>query len=189
MTRPLVILAALAALSGCGGAGHAGSAKTCPKAWRHGWQQLANRIKAPVFCPTVMPQPLNGNTTGPFRNGVSVGRDRSYLVSFIAVVNPPDVVHFNFRGYPGTTAIPRCKEASGTVPCFSDVIGRRHANGIDATVYATGQDADANHVAYVWKDGGALYVISELVGPPYTRAQVLENLDAVLKNLARVEPS
>ena len=36
-----------------------------------------------------MPSPLTGDTSGPYRNGVSVGSDRSYLVSFIAVINPP----------------------------------------------------------------------------------------------------
>jgi hypothetical protein len=184
-----VIAAAVVVLAaGCGGTKHTGAGKTCPQAWRHGWQRLADRVKAPVFCPTVMPDPLTGDTTGPFRNGVSVDPDRSYLVSFVAVLNPPEFVQVNFRGYPGRTSIPSCTEGKRAVPCFSHPAGHRHANGLDATVYTTAQDADANHIAYVWKDKGALYSVSELVGEPYGRSQVLRNLDAVLKNLARVKP-
>jgi hypothetical protein len=141
-----------------------------------------------VYCPSSLPDPLTGDMTGPFRNGVSVDRDRSYLVSFIAVLNPPEVVHFNLRGYPGRTSIPTCVEGKRKVPCFSHHAGHRHADGIEATVYTTGQDADANHIAYVWKNGGALYAISELVGAPYGRKQVLANLDRALPGLARVTP-
>ena len=59
---------------------------------------------------------------------------------------------------------------------------------MEATVYATAQDADTNHIAYVWKHRGTLYTISELVAEPYPRKQVLGNLDRALKGLARVKP-
>ena len=188
MRRVAPIAAALALLAaGCGSSGHA--ARSCPAAWKVGWQRLADRIKLPVYCPTWLPSPLTGDTRGPYRNGVSVGSDRSYLVSFIAVINPPEVVHFNFRGYPGRTTIPTCTEGKQKIPCFSHPAGHSHARGIDATVYMTGQDADANHIVYVWTRRATLYAISELVGEPYSRRQVLHNLERVLKGLARVKPS
>lgn len=189
MRRIAVPLVLLALLAGCGGSSKHSSAKRCPTAWKAGWQKLANRIKTPVFCPTSLPDPLTGDTSGPFRNGVSVDPDRSFLVSFVAVLNPPEFVQFNFRGYPGRTRVPTCVEGKRKVPCFSAPAGHRKANGIDATIYTRAQDADANHIAYVWRDRGSLYTISELVAEPYGRKQVLRNLDAVLKGLARVEPS
>ena len=30
---------------------------TCPTAWKAGWQRLANRIHAPVYCPSWLPDP------------------------------------------------------------------------------------------------------------------------------------
>ena len=33
-------------------AGSAAAPKTCPAAWASGWQKLANKIQAPVYCPT-----------------------------------------------------------------------------------------------------------------------------------------
>ena len=47
------------------------------------WQKLANEIKAPVYCPSWLPQPLVGRFGGRFFNGRSVDPDRSYLVSFV----------------------------------------------------------------------------------------------------------
>ena len=183
----LVVAAAAGLLaSGCGSSKHA-SGPVCPAAWKQGWQKLADRIKAPVYCPSWLPDPLTGDTKGPYRNGVSVDPDRSYLVSFV-FVRPPELVQFNFRGYPGRTSIPMCREGSRMIPCFSHPIGHRRANGVAATVYAIAQDADTNHIAYVWKDRGTLYTISELVAEPYPRKQVLGNLDRALKGLARVKP-
>jgi hypothetical protein len=186
VSRAALVLAAAVFAAGCGGSTH--HAAACPSAWKKGWQQLANRIRTPVYCPTWLPAPLTGDTTGPYRNGVSVKKDGSYLVSFIAVL-PPQVVHFNFRGYPGQTSVPKCIEGQAKIPCFSRPAGHRHANGIDATVYLTGQDADANHIVYAWTDHGTFYEISELVNPPYSRKQVLHNLDGALKGLALVQPA
>jgi hypothetical protein len=57
--------------------------KGCPAAWAHGWQQLANRIQAPVYCPLWMPNPLDAKIGGDFSDIYSVNKDRSYLVSFL----------------------------------------------------------------------------------------------------------
>ena len=75
--------------TGCGGAkkaqaaGAAAPAKpTC--AHRAGWQSLANRIKAPVYCPAWLPDPLIGQIGGQWNNIDSVSPDRSYLESFVS---------------------------------------------------------------------------------------------------------
>src|SRR5213080_163027 len=85
------------------------AARSCPAAWRSGWQALANRIQAPVYCPTWMPNPLDAKIGGDYIDIDSVHKDRSYLVSFLehGDLGSGDV-HVNFRGYPGRTAIPRC---------------------------------------------------------------------------------
>ena len=65
----LSILAAVVLVaSGCGAdtatsskaAARRPSAPTCPATWRPGWQRLANRIHAPVYCPSWLPDPLTG---------------------------------------------------------------------------------------------------------------------------------
>ena len=172
--------------------------KGCPAAWAHGWQQLANRIQAPVYCPTWMPNPLDAKLGGDFIDINSVNKDRSYLVSFLehGDLGSGDV-HVNFRGYPGRTAIPKCttvipngkKTIRSTAPCFSGVVGTRSANGIKATVYRVNQDADQWHVLFAWRHKGSLYAISEHVIRPYdTATKVLKNLDRMLAGLVLVRP-
>jgi len=80
----------------------------CPAAWRSGWQALANKIQAPVYCPAWMPNPLDAKIGGQYIDINSVNKDRSYLVSFLehGDLGSGDV-HVNFRGYPGKTAIPK----------------------------------------------------------------------------------
>ena len=99
MTRLSFGLSALAAAAafaaaGCGAdragqpAAQAGTTR-CPASLHHDWQQLANRIKAPVYCPSWMPDPLHGQLTGNPNFGgaggvsVSVSPDKSYLASFV----------------------------------------------------------------------------------------------------------
>src|SRR3979409_327087 len=87
----------------------AATPKSCPPAWAHGWQQLANRIQAPVYCPTWMPNRLDAKIGGQFIDIFSVTKDHSYLVSFLehGDLGSGDV-HVNFRGYPSRAAIPKC---------------------------------------------------------------------------------
>src|SRR5207302_7688393 len=55
---PLAVLVLIVAA--CGSTKHraadaAATKPTCPAAWRPGWQKLANRAQAPVYCPSWMP--------------------------------------------------------------------------------------------------------------------------------------
>ena len=81
--------------------------------WRSGWQALANKVQAPVYCPTWMPNPLDAKIGGQYIDINSIGKDRSYLVSFLehGDLGSGDV-HVNFRGYPGRTTIPSCPPSS-----------------------------------------------------------------------------
>jgi hypothetical protein len=176
------------------------SASGCPATWRGGWQKLADQIRAHVYCPSWMPSPLDGKIGGPRSNGRYVDPDRSYLVSFVWQETSKDggsEVHVNFRGYPGRTRIPLCKESEYTggkihrftVPCFSDPRGRRTVAGITFTVYTVNQDADQWHVLYAWRSRGSLYTVSEHVAPPYASAtRVMQNLDRIMRSLQRLEP-
>lgn len=170
----------------------------CPKAWAAGWQALANKIRAPVYCPTWMPNPLDAKIGGQYQDIYSISkRDRSFLVSFLEHGDEGSGdVHVNFRGYPGRTSIPTCstvilnggKALRGTTPCFADPAGTRKARGITATVYRVNQDADQWHILLAWRHRGSLYTVSEHVLQPYTYAQVLTNLDRLLAGLVLVRP-
>jgi len=170
----------------------------CPVAWARGWQALANRIQAPVYCPTWMPNPLDAKIGGQYTDIYSVGKDRSYLVSFLehGDVGSGDV-HVNFRGYPGRTKIPTCttvipngkKTIRGRTPCFADAAGTRNSRGITATIYRVNQDADQWHILLAWHHGGSLYTVSEHVIKPYLSATLVQrNLDRLLAGLVLVRP-
>ena len=180
--------------------GASGAVKAaCPEAWLGGWQQLANRVHAPVYCPTWMPNPLDAQIGGQWEDIYSIGKDRSYLVSFLAHgdLGTGDV-HVNFRGYPGRTAIPRCqtialegtKTIRGITACFADPAGTDRApGGIEATVYRVNQDADQWHILLAWRFRGSLYTVSEHVIKPYASAtRVLVNLRKLLSSLVLVRP-
>jgi hypothetical protein len=185
--------AVLAVAAGPGSAAPGG----CPAAWKAGWQKLANRIQAPVYCPTWMPNPLDAQIGGESQDIYSVDKDRSYLVSFLYHgEGGSGEVHVNFRGYPDRTSVPRCKTVvltgsktlRGRTPCFSDAAGTQTRRGITATVYRVNQDADQWHVLLAWHHGGSLYTVSEHVVKPYTYRQVVKNLDRLLDSLVVVRP-
>lgn len=204
----LLAAAVAVVFTGCaGGDGSTPSAEpaaesappVCPKSSLASWQKLANEIKAPVYCPSWLPQPLVGRFSGRFFNGRSVDPDRSYLVSwawFEAGGGIVQEVHVNFRAYPGSTRIPTCEDTltvSGKtvykkIPCFSDRQGRRRIAGETVTVYTANQGADMWHVLYAWRKAGSLYAISEHVAPPYTYEQVIENLDRMTRTLVLLKP-
>ena len=74
--------------SGCGETKQAAAAAPAavPKptcAYPAGWQKLANKIKAPVYCPGWLPDPLTSQIDGRWSNINSVSPDRSYLESFV----------------------------------------------------------------------------------------------------------
>jgi hypothetical protein len=163
---------------------------SCPAAWRAGWQKLANRIQAHVYCPTWMPDPLDARIGGSYGNGESVSGDRSYLVSFIWLEPGTGEVHVNFRGYPGNTKIPTCSDLTTDkpVPCFSDPKGLVRRGSISARVYTANQGADQWHILYAWRHDRSLYTLSEHVAPPYTYTQVVRNLKRMLAGLVVVSP-
>ena len=195
----LALLAVLVA-SGCSDTNRAASAAarpSCPPAWKPGWQKLANRIRFPVYCPAWMPSPLTGEIGGEWDNGVSVGKDRSFLVSFLWHENRSGDVHVNFRGYPGQTRIPRCLDIQRVggvkrrkvIPCFSDPQATRRIGRLRVTVYTVNRDADQWHVLYAWRARGSLYAVSEHVAPPLTYRKVIRNMDRLVRNLVVVRPT
>ena len=169
--------------------------------YRNGWQKLADKIDAPVFCPAWVPNPLTAQIGGPWNNINSVDPDRSYLMGFAwqetAFGGKVSEVHVNFRGQPGNTRIPTCQDVSTVagvthrknIPCFQDPAGTmRSANGIVATKYTVNHGADSWHVLLAWRRGGSLYTLSEHVAPPLTYAQVVANLQQMLDRLVLVRP-
>lgn len=192
MRALLVAAAAALALTAAGAAG-ASAKRTCPSAWAKGWQALANKIEAPVYCPTWMPNPLDARIKGQYIDIYSLDKDRSYLVSFLehGDVGSGDV-HVNFRGYPGSTAIPKCPAPVGkgkTVPCFGEPVAHMRAHGIDATVYQVNQGADQWHILLGWRYNHSLYTVSEHVIAPYRfSTQVKKNLARLLDGLVLVRP-
>ncbi|HET7572757.1 MAG TPA: hypothetical protein VFJ77_08850 [Gaiellaceae bacterium] len=194
----VAVLAALALTAAATAPAARHAPPTCPKAWAKGWTALANRVGAPVYCPTWMPNPLDARIGGQWQDIYSISKDRSYLVSFLYHgEGASGDVHVNFRGYPGRTKIPRCKTVvlaganktiRGTTPCFADPHGTTKANGIKATVYTVNQDADQWHVLLAWRHKGSLYTVSEHVIRPYTFKQVVRNLDVLLRSLVLVQP-
>ena len=166
---------------------------SCPATWAKGWQVLADKVAASVYCPSWMPNPLDARIGGQYEDIYSIGKDRSYLVSFLehGDLGSGDV-HVNFRGYPGRTRIPRCPApvGKGTLPCFGDPVGHMSANGIHATVYQVNQGADQWHVLLAWHYRGGLYTVSQHVINPYDSAtRVRRNLQRLLKSLVLVRPA
>ena len=114
--RVLIPVALVAALAGCSYGSNAEDTASagsqparCQAAWKPGWQRLANRIDAPVYCPSWMPSPLDGLIDGQWSSGGPVvSRDRSYLIGFLWHEAGSGDIHVNFRGYPGQTSVPRC---------------------------------------------------------------------------------
>src|SRR6478752_2464021 len=158
-----LLLGACALLaSGCGETKTASAAPVVvPKprcAHPAGWQRLANRIKAPVYCPGWLPDPLTSQIDGKWSNGNSVSPDRSYLESFVWQETGPGAaggeLHVVLRGYPGVTKIPTCRTGgadSRNVPCFDSPQGLVTAGGISARLYVVNQDADEWHLLLLWR--------------------------------------
>ena len=203
MRRGLLIAAVLTALcllaSGCSSGEKAARAAAEAKptcAFPAGWKKLANRIKAPVYCPGWLPDPLTSQIGGRWNNIDAVDPDRSYLESFVwqetGMGAAGGELHVNLRGYPGRNSIPKCTRGGkekGLIPCFSDPHGHVRANGIDARMYTVNQDADQWHVLLLWRHAGALYTLTEHVAAPLTFEHVVRYLKRELRSLVRIEPS
>ncbi|MFL5926833.1 MAG: hypothetical protein ACJ77E_07850 [Gaiellaceae bacterium] len=187
--------------SGCGEAKKAAAAPVvAPKphcAYRAGWQRLANKVAAPVYCPGWLPDPLTSQIGGRWSNGESVSADRSYLVSFVWQETGPGLaggeLHVVLRGYPGMTKIPTCRTGgvdSKNVPCFDGLRGSVTARGITAKLYSgPNQDMDAWHAVLLWHRHGTLYTLSEHVAPPLTFNKTVAYLKRELGALVLVAPA
>lgn len=172
---------------------------TCPKAWKTGWQRLANQVKAPVYCPSWLPQPLDGRFNGVFNRQI-VDPDRSYFIKYLwfdpGLPGGPQEVHVILRGQPGNPRLPMCDNSTyegGKVvhhfsPCFSDPKGKKRFGLKVATLYTSNQGADQWHLLYAWREHGSLYTASQHVTAPYTYKQVLANLDRMMRTLVRIQP-
>jgi hypothetical protein len=195
----LTLLLVLVVAAGCGGndateaSGTTGtggnepaSAPVCPPAWRAGWQKLADEIKAPVYCPSWLPDPLTGEIGGQWEAMHSVLEDRSYLIGFLWYEANVAEMHVNFRGYPGRTTVPSCNGR----PCFSDPGEEKTIAGRDIQVYNVNRGADTWHVLYAWITDGSFYTVSQHVVPalglPY--GTVTSNLERVVRGLVRIDP-
>lgn len=162
------------------------SAPVCPAAWKPGWQKLANRIDAPVYCPSWMPDPLTGEIGGPWQAMYSVLKDRSYLMGFLWYETNVAETHVNFRGYPGRTGVPTCNGK----PCFDDPGVKKTLAGLDIQVYNVNRGADTWHVLYAWHTDGSLYAVSQHVVPEFgiSYGKVTSNLDRIVRGLVRIDP-
>jgi hypothetical protein len=164
----------------------AAAGPTCPPAWTTGWQKLADRIGAPVFCPSWLPDPLAGQIGGQWEAIHSVTPQGSYLIGFLWFERDANEVHVNLRGYPGETDVPDCNGK----PCFSGGTGSREVAGKNVDVYTVNRGADTWHVLYAWKEDGSLYSISQHVVPELglSYTAVLKNLDRIMAGLVKIEP-
>jgi hypothetical protein len=171
----------------------------CTGAVRAGWQKLADRIDAPVFCPSWLPDPFTGRLhDGQWNTIYSVNNtDHSYLMGFIWLEAGSGELHVNLRGYPGRTKVPTCidteitggKTTNTKVPCFDDRNGTKRLGGRTVTVYTRNRDADLWHVLYAWHYRGSLYTASEHVVAPLTYAKVVANLNRIVSGLVPLEPA
>jgi hypothetical protein len=203
LTLAATLAVALSALvsAGCGGdeaksAARPTAAKAvCPAAWTPGWQELADRIQAPVYCPSWMPDPLTGELDGPWNNIYSVGEAGDYLAGFTWYERGEEI-HVNLRGVPGSIEIPMCEDVHTVggkttrkpAPCFDDPQGTKNVGSYEVDVYTRNRGADQWHVLYAWERDGGLYALSEHVAEPLTYAQVVKNLDRMLRGLVLIEP-
>src|SRR3954468_7286258 len=192
MRASIVAVAAAAVLAVLLAPGASATSRQCPQPWAEGWHALANKVQIPVYCPTWMPNPLDAKVGGQYEDIYSIGKDRSYLVSFLehGDLGSGDV-HVNFRGYPGSIKIPRCPApvGKGNVPCFSEPVAHMTSNGIRATVYQVNQGADQWHILLAWHYNRSLYTVSEHVIAPYRfSTQVKRNLGLLLNSLVLVRP-
>jgi hypothetical protein len=167
-------------------------------AHRAGWQSLANRIGADVYCPGWLPDPLTSQIGGQWNNINAVDKDRSYLIGFVwqetevGINGAGGELHVNLRGYPGKTAIPTCLEGpfdKTKMPCFAEPHGTVSENGIKATLYTVNQDADQWHLLLAWRHAGGLYTVSEHLAPPLDYRKVIVYLKHELGSLVLVAPT
>src|SRR5437588_2742949 len=147
MKRAAALLLVAVACAGCASSAArpkaaAPTKPTCTPAQLAGWKKLARRIHAPVYCPSWLPDPLDGVIGSRWNNIDAVSRDRSYLESWVWQETGMGAAggekHVNLRGYPGRRRVPHCVNADTKtpkfIPCFADPAGQVRAGGLTATV-------------------------------------------------------
>src|SRR2546427_1169137 len=201
LTFSLLVGACGLLAAGCGEAKKAAAAPAVAEkphcAHPAGWQRLANKVKAPVYCPGWLPDPLTSQIGGKWSNGDAVSPDRSYLESFVWQETGPGVaggeLHVVLRGYPGVSKIPTCRTGgadSRNVPCFDGLRGSVTAGGITARLYSgPNQDMDAWHAVLLWHRSGTLYTLSEHVAPPLTFNKTVSYLKREPASLGLITPA
>jgi hypothetical protein len=193
--RKLLLLIPLAALAFAGSGGASTQASKCAS-WQGSWQRLANKVRADVYCPSWIPDPLTGQIGGRWNNIDSTSKDRSYLIGFVWQERNEEI-HINLRGYPGVTKIPTCrnielvggKKHVTKVPCFADSHGTKNIAGFQVTTFSVNQDADQWHLLYAWRHKGSLYTLSEHIAPPYTLPRIVQNMNKMMSSLVLVRPA
>jgi hypothetical protein len=193
--RKTLLLIPLAALAFAGSGGASTHGSRCAS-WQGGWQKLATKIRADVYCPSWIPDPLTGQIGGRWNNIDSVSKDRSYLIGFVWQERNEEI-HINLRGYPGVTKIPTCRNVElvggkkhvTRVPCFADSHGTKSIAGFKVTTYSVNQDADQWHLLYAWRHNGSLYTLSEHIAPPYTLPRIVQNMNKMMSSLVLVRPA
>jgi len=201
LTLSLLLGLCAALATGCGADKKAAAAVSAVPAkptceFPRGWQKLANRIQAPVYCPGWLPDPLKAQIGGPWNNIDSVSPNRSYLISFVWQDTDGGglfgELHVNLRAYPGVTKIPTCRTGgvdSRNVPCFAAPAGSVTAGGIKARLYTVNQDADTWHYLLLWRRFGNLYTLSEHLAPPLNGPKLKQYLKRELSALVLIRPT
>ena len=197
-----ILAATVLLVAGCGGGTKSATTTTTAApakatcAFRHGWQMLANRIDADVYCPGWLPDPLTSQINGQWSNINSVSKDRSYLESFVWQdtdgPNTSGELHVNLRGYPDRTKMPLCLTGlkdNILKPCFAGAHGTITAGGIKAKLYTVNQDADTWHLLLLWHHNDGLYTLSEHLAPPLDYKKVIAYLKQELAGLVLIAPS
>ena len=171
---------------GDGNANAAVRVPKCPSDWRPGWQKLANRIHAPVYCPTWLPNPLVGD----LHHAPSVDPDRSYQAGFHDSELISAETHVVLSGYPGKTRPPRCENiALGKITsCWLEPSGRKRVGDLEVTVYERAIGHESRHLVYAWIDGGSLYAASIHVDPRIGLWRARRDLTRMVRGLERIEP-
>ena len=193
-----IVAAALVLLVGAGcsaddeapagaGSSAAASRAECPPEWRTRWQQLANTIHAPVYCPNWLPNPLVGD----LEHAPSVDPDHSYQAGF----HDPELIsaetHVVLSGYPKKKRPPRCEDISRRrmTSCWLEPSGRKRVGELTVTVYERALGHESRHLVYAWMDRGSLYAASIHVDPRIGISRARRDLTRIVGGLERIEPN
>lgn len=192
----LAVLAVLVGLAaGCAGddvtspAASASSPPTCPAQFRAGWQRLANRVDAPVYCPRWLPDPLKPEA----HLHSPIGADRSWQIGFHEYELRSVELHVVVSGYPNGRP-PQCEDLkTGEFgSCWQERHGTRRIGDRVVTVYERGVGHEASHVVYAWRERGTLYAASMHVdhrpNSALPRSRVKNQLARVVQSLVPIEP-